>query len=173
MKKISLLVLMLISIFVFVGCKKPGTLENVPAIDKEDIFNQKEDEYFIYFQRLDCEDCETANPYVSLYATTRKEKKSCNNKRPVYTVVLYTQSEKPKDENIIYREYTGIGGQGTDGKFYVDGVTKWQELYIASTASLIAIHTKSDGTRYATYCAQGSNNVVNYLFDQLGECTAG
>ena len=55
----------------------------------------------------------------------------------VYTVVLYTQNEKPKDENIIYREYTGTDGEGTDGKYKVTGVTDWKDLHIATTSSLL------------------------------------
>lgn len=172
MKKIGLLVLVFFSIFFFSGCGKPGAIENVKVISKEDIFNQEEDSYFIFFQRLDCQDCEAAKPYVAQYATLLKEKEACDDKRPVYTVVLYTKEEKPKDEVIIYREYKGSDGQGTDGKYFVDGVTKWQDLYIASTSSLIAINTRRDGTKVASYAAQGASAVVTFLFNHLGECTA-
>jgi len=172
MKKIGLLVLVFFSLFILSGCNRAGKLKNVEVIKKQDIFNQKEDSYFVYFQRIDCPDCEAANPYVIQYATILKEKDACVDKRKVYTVVLYTQNDKPKDENIIYREYTGTDGEGTDGKYKVTGVTDWKDLHIATTSSLIAINTQRDGTKVASYAAQGANNVVNFLFDHLGECPA-
>ena len=85
-------------------------------------------------------------------------------------MLLYTKSEKPDEKVYIYREYTGSDGQGTDGKYFVDGVTKWEDLYIATTSSLIAINTRKDGTKVASYIAQGASNVVSHLENQLGEC---
>ena len=51
MKKIGLLVLVFFSLFILSGCNRAGKLKNVEVIKKQDIFNQKEDSYFVYFQR--------------------------------------------------------------------------------------------------------------------------
>lgn len=170
MKKIGLLALVLLSIFVLTGCGSKGKLQNVDSIKKEDIFNQEEDAYYVYFHRIDCPDCETTSPRVIQYATLRLEKDACNDKRKIYSVLLYTKSEKPGEDVYIYREYTGDDGQGTDGKYFVDGVTNWKDLHIASTSSLIAINTDENGNKVASYVAQGSNNVISHLSGQLGEC---
>lgn len=170
MKKIGLLVVMLLSIFVLSACGGKGKLEKVDNIKKQDIFNQEEDMYYVYFHRIDCPDCEQSAPRVIEYSIIREEKAGCNEKRKVYAVLLYTKDETPKDTPHIYREYTGEGGQGTDGKYFVDGVTNWKDLYIASTSSLIAINTNSEGVKVASYIAQGANNVISHLSAQLGEC---
>lgn len=170
MKKIGLLVIVLLGIFVLSGCTAKGELERVDNIKKEDIFNQEEDMYYVYFHRINCEDCEQSAPRVIEYSIIREEKAGCNEKRKVYAVLLYTKDEKPKDKTHIYREYTGDDGQGTDGKYFVNGVTNWEDLYIASTSSLIAINTNSQGEKVASYIAQGANSVVSHLSAQLGEC---
>lgn len=84
--------------------------------------------------------------------------------------MLWTKTEKPEEDKYIYREYTGSDGQGTDGKYYVNGVTRWEDLYIATTSSLIAINTDKDGNKIASYVAQGANGVVTHLENQLGQC---
>lgn len=170
MKKIGLLVIILFGLFVLSSCSS-GKLKNVDNIKKEDIFNQDEEDYYIYFHRIDCPDCENASPIVIQYSQIREEKQGCNQKRKVYAVLLYTPSEKPKESVYIYREYKGIDGQGTDGKYFVDGVTKWEDLYIATTAALIAISTNSKGEKVASYVAQGSSDIVAHLNGQLGECS--
>lgn len=170
MKKVGLLVVLLFSVFVLSACSNEGKLHNVDSINKEDIFNQKEDAYYIYFHRVDCPDCEQTSPSVIEYATVRLEKAGCSDKRKIYSVLVYTKDEKPGEDTYIYREYTGDDGEGTDGKYKVTGVTEWDDLYIATTSALIAINTNKDGVKVASYVAQGANNVVSNLAGQLGEC---
>ena len=169
MKKIGLFIVLLFSVFMLSACSREGKLTNVDSIKKQDIFNQKEDSYYVYFHRTDCPDCEQTSPRVIEYATIRKEKDTCSDKRKIYSVLVYTKDEKPKEDTYIYREYTGDDGQGTDGKYFVDGVTNWEDLYIATTSALIIVETVN-GVKTARYIAQGSNNVVSHLSGQLGEC---
>jgi hypothetical protein len=170
MKKLFLLVILFSVIATLSGCNKNvGEISGVQNIKKEDIFNQKEDEYFVYFHRLDCEDCEASKPYVIEYAQILKDYEGCSGKRKIYSVLLYTSKEKPDEEILIYREYSGEDGQGTDGKFYVDGKTDWKDLYIASTSSLISISTVS-GVKKAYYTSQGVEGVKEKLTTQMGNC---
>ncbi|MDD3437673.1 MAG: hypothetical protein PHC64_11030 [Candidatus Gastranaerophilales bacterium] len=169
MKKVFLLLVLLFSIATLSGCNQAGSLQGVISIKKEDIFNQKEDKYYIYFHRLDCEDCEASAPYVIQYAHMLKDYKGCAGKRKIYAVLLYTEEEKPGEEVYIYRKYTGEDGQGTDGNYYVNGVTDWRDLYIATTSSLIAINTEG-GVKTARYSAQGWESVRDKLNAQLGSC---
>ncbi len=170
MKKFSLIIVLLFGLFMLSACDKSEKLYNVDNIKKENIFNQKEDSYFVYFHRVECQDCEQVATTIIEYATIVKEYSSCQQKRKIYSVLLYTKAEKPKDGNLIYREYTGVDGQGTDGKYFVNGVTNWEDLYIASTSSLIAITTNKNGDKVASYQAQGAEAVAEKLIGQLGEC---
>jgi len=57
-------------------------------------------------------------------------------------------------------------GHGTDGAFYVNGVTNWEDLNIGSTPSLISIYIK-DGVKTAKYVAQGKDAIITALEEQL------
>ena len=57
MRKLLVLFLFL-GIFVLSGCASDNKLDGVKQIKKQDIFNQKEDKYFVYFHRIDCPDCD-------------------------------------------------------------------------------------------------------------------
>lgn len=164
MKKIGLMMILLLGIIMFSACgDRRNELEYVKNIKIEDIFNQKEDDYFIYFHQVDCQDCENSDPVVINYARLVNERAGCANKRKIYAVLLHSDSK-------IFRVYSGSDGQGTDGKYFVDGVKNWEDLYIASTASMIAISTNSKDEKTATYVAQGSTKVNDQLNTQLGEC---
>lgn len=167
MRKIFLLLVLIFSIATLSGCNKAGQIEGVKSIKKEDIFNQKEDQYFVYFHRLGCEDCEAAEPYVVQYAAILKEYEACKGKRKIYSVLLYTEEEKPGEEVYIYRKYPN--GEGADGEFNVTGVTDWKDLYIASTSSLISISTRN-GVKTATKVVHGYEKVQTTLEAQLGSC---
>lgn len=172
MRKLVFLVLVLFTVMVLSGCGEKGKLEGVKNISVEDIFNQKEDKYFIYFHRIECPDCEQSAPYVIQYANIIKNNNNCGDKRKIYAVLLYTESEKPGLSTYIYREYTGTDGEGTEGKYHVTGVKNWEELYIASTSSLISISTNTAGEKVARYVAQGSQNVNAALEEHLNNCYA-
>ncbi len=170
MKKFCLFILIL-SLFMLAGCGSvPGELQGVSNIKKQDIFMQKLDKYYVYFHRVECADCDQSAPYVINYAQILKSVEACKDKRPIYAVLLYTKSEKPNESTYIYREYEGSDGQGTNGKYFVDGVMSWEELYIASTSSLISISTNTSNVKVAKYIAQGAEAVIQALDDQLGTC---
>lgn len=168
MKKKFFLLILLFLIATLSGCTGKEYIPGVKSIKKEDIFNQKEDQYYVLFHRLDCEDCEAAEPYVSQYAAILKQNEKCSGKRKIYSVLLYTREEKPGDKVNIYRKYEGEG-QGERGDFYVVGVTDWKDLYIASTASMITIST-INGVKTATNVVHGYESIRDSLDRQLGEC---
>jgi predicted small lipoprotein YifL len=170
MKKCTLLFLLMAAVYILSACGRQGELDYVKDISPDQIFNQKEDRYYIYFHRLDCPDCESSDPNVIQYAYILQNSKTCSGKRPVYGVLLYTEAEQPGKQVYIYRQYEGAGGQGTDGKYFVIGVKNWKDLYIASTASLIAVSTNANGEKEASYVAQGSANVNEALQTHLEEC---
>lgn len=60
MRKILLLLVMAFSIAILFGCKGKEDIAGVKSIRKEDIFKQKEEQYFVYFHRPGCGDCEIA-----------------------------------------------------------------------------------------------------------------
>ncbi|NLD26938.1 MAG: hypothetical protein GX661_06220, partial [Acholeplasmataceae bacterium] len=102
MKKFFLILILTIALTVMSGCNKVGELSGVKNISKEDIFNQPEDKYFVYFHKLDCEDCEATAPYVIQYAQIVKEIEGCKSKRPIYVVLLYTKDEGKGKAPYIY-----------------------------------------------------------------------
>lgn len=163
MKKIGLIMILILGMVMFTACGNKNELEYVKNIKVEDIFNQKEDDYFIYFHQVDCQDCEQSDPVVINYAMNIDKRSGCASKRKIYAVLLHPDSK-------IFRAYNGSNGQGTDGKYFVNGVTEWEDLYIASTASMIAISTNLKGEKTASYVAQGSSRVNEELNTQLGEC---
>jgi len=171
MKKIILMLLLVLTLSLVSGCNKAeGELKGMKNISVEEIFNQEENNYLIYFHRIDCPDCEQADPLVINYSNLVNKVDSCSSKRDIYVVLLYTAEEKPGESVYIYRGYEGEDGQGTDGKFFVNGVTNWEGLYIGSTASLISISTRSSGEKVANYVAQGSEMIGEELEKQLGGC---
>lgn len=168
MRKILLLLVMAFSIAILFGCKGKEDIAGVKSIRKEDIFKQKEEQYFVYFHRPGCGDCEIAEKKVKEYVANLK-KKECKGKMKIYSVILYTEEEKPGEEVYIYRAYQGEDGHGRRGDFYVIGVTDWQDLYIASTSSLITISTIGD-VKMATAVAHGYASVTESLEEELRNC---
>lgn len=45
------------------------------------------------------------------------KKKECKGKMKIYSVILYTEEEKPGEEVYIYRAYQGEDGHGRRGTF--------------------------------------------------------
>jgi len=169
MKRITFAIVFILALFVFVGCGSKGKLTGVKSIKKQEIFNQKEDRYYVYFHRLDCPDCDASAPAIINYMDILREYPGCEAKRPIYTVLLFTESEKPGEATYIFRQYDGEDGDGTNETFKVKGVLEWQDLYIGSTSSLISISTK-DGVRSAKFEAQGAEDITAILEEQLGDC---
>lgn len=131
----------------------------IDYIKDEDIFNQSEEEYYVFFVKENCPYCIAAKPLVNdVYNQINAEESQLKGKINIYQVVLQESGYKSK----IFRVYSGEDGQGTDNKYFVDGVTKWDDLYIATTPSLIKISVV-DGVKTATYVAQGKTKVVEFV----------
>lgn len=169
MKKTLWLLLFIIVLFSFAGCDSGGDLQGVKTIKKENIFNQKVDKYYIYFHRLDCADCAESAPTVINYMNVIKEVAGCQQKRPVFAVLLFTEEEKPGSVTYIFREYDGPDGEGKNGTFRVKNISNWEELYIGSTSSLISI-SNIGGVKVAKFEAEGAEDINTVLTEQLGEC---
>ena len=139
-----------------------GTLQ---TIEDSEIFKMEEKSYYVFFVKDTCPYCEKARPEVIKYntlVTSGAEEYSDNLK--VYQVYVKKGSYK----SVISRAYSNVlgNGQGTDGKYFVDGVTEWDKLYIGSAPSLILI-SEVDGVKTAKYITQGKTNIVNYLNNEL------
>lgn len=126
MKKIILLLILVLQLFVFAGCGKD--LESIRIGDKY-IFDIQSEDYYIFFYKDGCSGCELTKPIILDYVK--------NGEKSLYAVNLHPEGE---DESYIFRKFTQGGtGQGTNGDFYVDGATSWNELYIGATPSLIQV----------------------------------
>lgn len=160
MKKIFIFLVLFFCV-ILSACKKDEEL--LKTINDNEIFLMEESAYYIFFSKDDCKYCDAARPEVISYLEQiNSNSKKYKNCRTVYEVNIKTEDWKSS----ISRVYKGEGGQGTDNKFYVNGVMKWDDLYIASTPSLIAIY-EVDGVRKAKYLAQTKSGVINYLKDTL------
>lgn len=160
MKKVILLVLIMVSAFTLCGCKKSTDMDYLKSLTQQNIFTQKEEKYFVFFYRDDCTGCEETKPYIINYWNAVNNG-AYQGKRQIYGVNISNEKNTK-----IYRKYAGTGGQGTDGAYFVDGVSQWDKLYIGSTPSLISIYER-DGVRYAKYQAQGKDAILEVLNNYL------
>lgn len=159
MKKIIGLIITIISIFALSGCKYETDMLTIKNLVQQNIFEQKEEKYFVFFYIDGCTGCEETKPYIINYYNLVKEDDS---KRPIFGVNL----SNPKNKQ-MYIKYAGTEGQGTDGNFYIDGVTNWEELRIGTTPSMISIYVNKNGEKTAKYVAQGKDSIVETLEKQF------
>lgn len=159
MKKVFIF-LLIIFMLIGNGCGSAGDMSGIKNLVRQDIFNQKEEKYYVFFYRETCDGCEQTKPYILAYINALKEEKyqSC---RKIYGVNLSNEKNYT-----MYVKNTTEGGQGTDDAFWVDGVTNWEELKIGSTPSIISIYVK-DGIKTASYVAQGKEKIIAVLNKQL------
>lgn len=159
MKKILLLFLLLVQLFVFTGCSKD--LESL-TIGDQYIFKMEEENYLIYFYKDGCSSCELTTPIVLQFVKEGDKK--------VYAVNLHPEGE---DQSRIFRKFTlGNTAQGVKGDFYVDGTTAWSEMYIASSPALIEVKTeeyKGEKVKMAYFIANGETAITEYLQGLLNE----
>lgn len=126
----------------------------VPIFDYEtiedyDIFMQDELVYYVYFMRDGCSWCEKIKEDVLRYYY----KTSINDKlERLYIINLRTD----KKNSTIFRTYS------EDEDYYVNGVTKWDNLYIPATPALIEITENSD-ERTASLVARGATTIKEKL----------
>ena len=117
-------------------------------IDVKDIYNQEESEYFVYFFKDRCPYCNDCTEIIENYISSNQ------NNIKLYTCNLTNQE--------IKRYYEGENGQGSKGQYYVDGVSNYNELYIAGVPSLIKVKVV-DNIRISEYIASGKLKITEYI----------
>jgi thiol-disulfide isomerase/thioredoxin len=162
MKRIISLLLIVITMFVLVGCSKKTEFNEINA---EEVFTT-EGKYFVYFYKDDCDDCEQTKPVIIDYMKKIEDDKELADKRKVYAVNL----SKPENAS-IYRAYNSVKygwgeGQG-DGSFWVNGVSKLDNLFIGATSALISVGSDANGNRVANFQASGFDNISSTLTTYL------
>lgn len=160
MKKIFIAVIMMFVLIISNGCEKTtaNNIKEIKNLVQQEIFTQEDQRYYIFFYRDNCGDCEKAKPFVLDYVEASKTN---DELIPLYGVNLSDPLNKS-----MYRRFSGKGGQGTgetcSGLFKVDNVTKWDNLYIGCTASIILIYTYND-VKTAKFRANGKDNIKKLL----------
>lgn len=147
--KVFSILLIILCCMMFVGCKKP-TYDFEEKISIDTIYNKEEDSYLIYFYMDKCPFCE------SCYKTIKNYLKNYDNET---MTKLYVCNLSDEGNQILKRIYEGENGQGTSGSYFVDGVTNYNDLYIAGTPSLIQIN--SDKT--SSFITSGRSKILNYF----------
>lgn len=156
MKKVLLVLIILLQLFIFVGCKKD--IDEL-TIGDQYIFTMEEEHYYVYFYKDGCSSCELTTPTVLEYAQRGDIK--------VYAVNLHPEGE---DQSRIFRKFTlGNSNQGENGDFYVNGVSSWSMLYIASSPALIEVKTvqKDETTEKKAYFVASGKEAINQYFNEL------
>ena len=160
MRKMVIILMFIVLSAALSGCKKSSDMDGIKNLKQQEIFTQSENKYYVFFYREGCSGCEDTKPYIKAYIKALKTG-NYEGARPIYGVNLSDEANYT-----MYVSYSKEGGQGTDGRFFVDGVTKWEDLYIGSTPSLITVYVK-DGVKTAQYAAQGKEKITTVLNDQL------
>ena len=122
-------------------------------IQKENIFLNKENNYYVLFLRHlhNIEEfIEKINQY-NTYALNRG-----------YPLIYIIDLDEFKE---IYRTY-----ESSENGMYVDEATTWDELYISERYTLISL-SDVNGEKQAKYIVNGVRNVPNYLKDKYGFST--
>lgn len=122
----------------------------------EEIFNQPEDNYLVYFMKDGCNYCTKVKENVLSYMYLSGET----------GLKIYIVNLNNGVKSSILRSYTGEDGQGDDKDIYADNVTKWDDLYIPSTPTLIKI-SKVGNTRISKFLCVGSTNIASTLSKAL------
>lgn len=145
--KLLLLLIILFSI-VLVGCENKEYTSNV--ITEENIMKQEEKEYYVYFYKDNCKYCEDVFDIVNEYLNNPTELK------------LYVCKIGPG--SVINKTAESGNGQGPNGKYYVDHVIDYEELYIAGAPSLIRV--RFNGAIYECFfVTSGRKNIIQYFTD--------
>lgn len=214
-----LFILVIALALLFTGCNNEHKdYDEIYKIAVEDIYNQKEEQYYVFFYKDTCPYCDDVfdviNNYlkadndIKLYVCDLSNKtrtiylieysnnfatfvtidgkitevegiKEYSNDNGIYNFVFEDDSKGKlaingdkitiKSDNIksveiafeetlsseIKRTYNGENGQGIEGKFFVDGVSKSNELYIATVPSIILINNNT-----STFVTSGRSKVL-------------
>lgn len=92
---------------------------------------------------------------ISITISFKRNKVNINGK----SIIKYELIKKEEVYSIIKRAYTGADGQGSSGKYFVDGVNKYTDLYIAGVPSLIEINEKN----ISKFVVSGKSGIKNYF----------
>lgn len=145
-KKIFLLFVLLLFILILPGCNKKIYDEKY-AIDYKEIYNQPHDDYYVYFYKQNCSYCDGVFDLINKYLNSEAQTK--------LFVCDITNTE-------IARIYEGEKGQGSQGQHYINGIKKYEDLYIGGAPLLIKITNKE-----SNYIASGRKDVKLYVNDIL------
>ena len=157
MKKFIIMILLLFSFLVLVSCKEKNEYLELTELNENQVFTQKEEEYYIYFHKDNCSGCASIITDVQHYNYLANKDSSL---RKIYAVNLQKEGEM---KAFIYRTYTGLSGQGEEGNFKVNTITEWNELYIAATPTLIVVKVNKDNVKTSHYIAHGASSIKEYL----------
>lgn len=125
-------------------------------IGENDLFNQKEDNYYVYVHRDGCTWCNKIKDGVLAYLYKSSLPQFVES-RKVYTLNLTKGGQRAS----ILRTYDGENGDG-DGSFKVNGLSSIDEMYISSTPTLVEIKT-IDGIKKAFFIETGATKVLNEI----------
>lgn len=221
--KIIFLIFIISIAILFCGCKENNDYSDEVKIVPENIFDQDEEKYYVFFYKDSCPYCEDVFEYVldyienkdndiKLYVCDLSDKKlitySLNFKNSIYEITVSDNKIVKADEaiNCVYndnyyiieypnsiqlkvlwknnkivfnsdglqtysiikeevinceikRAYDGNDGQGSSGKYYVNGVRKYNDLYIAGVPSLILINEE----KVSTFITSGRKNIKEFF----------
>lgn len=100
--------------------------------------------------------------YIIEYPNNIQLKIIWKNNRPVFksdNLIRYKVVKEEVISNEIKRMYEGNDGQGSSGKYFVNGVTKYNDLYIAGVPSLILINEEKVGV----FITSGRKNIKEFF----------
>ena len=146
MRKLLIAIILILQ-FGIIGCNKDiEYITSIENISIDNIFTQKEEVYYIYFYKNDCEYCDYIKPYLE-------------NNSEVNIIKIYGVNFSDNKNKLINRAYEN--GEGTNFKYYVSGCSKYEDLYINGYPSLIKIE---NGVSY--FVANGRSN-VEIFFEEI------
>ena len=132
------------------GCDTKNYTLNV--ITEEEILSQVENDYYVFFYKDNCSLCDDVFDVISEYLQNPTEKK-------LYVCKIIEGSEIFKSAEPKW--------QGPDGRYFVDYVTNYRDLYISGVPSLIGVHDLF-GFNECYFITSGRKNIINY-FEKLIE----
>lgn len=140
MNKVFIIIINFCLILLMGGC----SLINDETIDIDQIYKQKEEVYYIYFYKENCSYCDLVQEEIQLIESG--------------DIKLYKVNLSLKNNTLIGR--THPSGHGKNNAYFVDGVTDYNQLYIAIAPTIIKIET-IDGIKVSSYVAGGSSEIMD------------
>ena len=227
----SLVLILLLTLLLILGCSnKDNGYDKDYIIKEEDIYNQIDDEYYVYFYKNDCPYCDDVYQIINEYINKSQEKNLtklyvCDlSDQYLITYNIYYENnltyiklldgnifeydesvlqlskeknkyictfkngnkssfsiekdnikidddyilkiEKVEDlliESKIKRAYQGENGQGSKGTYFVNGVTKYCDLYISGVPSIIKINNDD----ISTFMVSGRKYIKEFIEEQI------